>query len=49
MGEVSWPHAHHPVDQDGSRYGRGAGLRVLANGKEIAKSDKLQPITGQLP
>jgi hypothetical protein len=36
-------------DQDGSRYGRGAGLRVLANGKEIAKSDKLQLLTGKLP
>ena len=36
-------------DKDGSRYGRGAGLRVLANGKQIANSDKLTRITGKLP
>jgi hypothetical protein len=36
-------------DRDGSRYGRSAGLRVLANGKEIAKTDKLQPLSGKLP
>ena len=36
-------------DVDGKHYGRGAGLRVFTNGKVIAKSDKLRPITGQLP
>ncbi len=36
-------------DKDGSRYGRGAGLRVLANGKEIAQSAKLERVTGKLP
>jgi hypothetical protein len=36
-------------DKDGSRYGRGAGLRVLANGKPIATSEKLTRITGKLP
>jgi hypothetical protein len=36
-------------DRDGSRYGRGAGLRVLADGKEIAKSEKLQRLAGKLP
>ncbi|HEX5221670.1 MAG TPA: glycosyl hydrolase family 65 protein [Verrucomicrobiae bacterium] len=36
-------------DKDGSRYGRGAGLRVLANGKQIASSEKLERITGKLP
>jgi hypothetical protein len=36
-------------DKDGSRYGRGAGLRVLADGKEIVKSDILERITGRLP
>lgn len=36
-------------DRDGSRYGRGAGLRVLANGKPIAHSIVLDRITGKLP
>jgi len=36
-------------DKDGSHYGRGAGLRVLVNGKQIASSDKLERITGRLP
>ena len=36
-------------DKDGTRYGRGAGLRVLANGKLIAQSEKLDRITGKLP
>lgn len=35
-------------DRDGSRYGRGTGLIVLADGKEIAHSDKLEKITGEL-
>ena len=36
-------------DKDGSRYGCGVGLRVLADGKEIATSSKLGRITGKLP
>jgi hypothetical protein len=36
-------------DKDGARYGRGAGLRVLVNGKQIASSEKLARITGKLP
>ena len=36
-------------DQDGSRYGRGKGLVVLADGKQIAKADKLEHVTGKLP
>jgi hypothetical protein len=36
-------------DKDGSRYGRGAGLRVLAEGKTISNSEKLERITGNLP
>ena len=36
-------------DKDGSRYGRGAGLRVFADGKEIAHADKLERVTGKLP
>jgi hypothetical protein len=35
-------------DKDGSRYGRGAGLRVLVNGKEIAHSAQLERLTGKL-
>jgi hypothetical protein len=36
-------------DKDGSRYGRGKGLVVLADGKEIARADKLGKLTGRLP
>jgi hypothetical protein len=35
-------------DSTGAKYGRGAGLRVLANGKEIAHSAKLGKLTGRL-
>jgi hypothetical protein len=36
-------------DRDGSRYGGGKGLVVLADGKEIARGAKLEKITGKLP
>jgi hypothetical protein len=36
-------------DKDGSRYGRGAGLRVLANGKEIGRSETLSQLKCRLP
>ncbi len=36
-------------DKDGSRYGRGAGLRVLVSGKQIAHSATLERLTGKLP
>ena len=36
-------------DKAGTRYGRGQGLRVLADGKEIASANELRPITGRLP
>lgn len=36
-------------DQDGKRYGRGAGLQAIVDGKIIAKSAKLERITGNLP
>ena len=36
-------------DQDGTHYQRGAGLVVLADGKEIARTDKLVKLTGKLP
>ncbi len=36
-------------DKSGSHYGRGKGLHVLADGKEIAASDYLTRVTGQLP
>jgi hypothetical protein len=35
-------------DKDGSKFGRGAGLRVLADGKEIARAAALQRVTGPL-
>ncbi|HEU5395799.1 MAG TPA: glycosyl hydrolase family 65 protein, partial [Verrucomicrobiae bacterium] len=36
-------------DKDGSQYHRGAGLRVLADGKEIARGGTLGKIEGKLP
>jgi hypothetical protein len=36
-------------DKDGSHYHRGNGLVVLADGKEIARSDKIEKIEGKLP
>jgi len=36
-------------DRDGKRYGRGAGLTVLAGGKIIAHSERLERVTGTLP
>lgn len=35
-------------DRDGKRYGRGAGLTVLADGGVIAHSDRLERVTGTL-
>jgi len=36
-------------DRDGSRYGRGRGLQILVNGKQVAHSDRLERISGKLP
>jgi hypothetical protein len=36
-------------DKDGTHYGRGQGLFVLADGKEIARENKLSKLTGKLP
>jgi len=36
-------------DKTGKKYRKGKGLRVFADGKEIAASEKLTRITGQLP
>ena len=36
-------------DQDGQHYQRGKGLIILADGKEIARSDKLSRLTARLP
>lgn len=36
-------------DRDGTRYGRGRGLKLYADGKEIATSEKLGPLSGKLP
>jgi len=36
-------------DRTGRVYGRGSGLRVFADGQEIAASDTLTRVTGQLP
>ena len=35
-------------DRSGTRYGRGKGLHVLADGKEIASADSLQRVTAAL-
>jgi hypothetical protein len=43
----------HPLtilyDRTGERYGRGKGLRVFADGEEIAATNRLARLTGQLP
>ena len=36
-------------DKTGARYGKGTGLRVLADGEEIAHSASLARVTGRLP
>jgi hypothetical protein len=36
-------------DRLGTRYGRGAGLTVLADGRKIAHGDDLGPLAGRLP
>lgn len=36
-------------DKTGGKYGRGKGLRVFANGKEIAVGRELARVTGELP
>jgi hypothetical protein len=36
-------------DRDGARFGRGAGLRVLVDGREIAASPGLARVEGRLP
>lgn len=36
-------------DRDGRRYGRGAGFRVFADGREIASAATLGPLEAQLP
>jgi hypothetical protein len=36
-------------DKDGGKFGKGKGLRLLADGREIARSATLERITGQLP
>ena len=36
-------------DRDGTRYKRGKGLRVFADGKEIVASEKLAPLSVKLP
>jgi hypothetical protein len=36
-------------DKDGKHYGRGQGLTVQADGKQIATADKLERATGKLP
>jgi hypothetical protein len=35
-------------DRTGAKYGRGQGLRVLADGKQIAASEELSRVTGEL-
>lgn len=35
-------------DKTGQKYGKGAGLRIFADGKEIGRADKLQRLTAKL-
>jgi hypothetical protein len=36
-------------DRDGKRYNRGAGLSVVVDGNEIARSPELKPLTAEMP
>jgi predicted GH43/DUF377 family glycosyl hydrolase len=36
-------------DKTGKKYNKGKGLRVFANGKEIAQSETIERVTGRLP
>ena len=36
-------------DRDGKKYGKGKGLQVFADGKLLAKSDKLGRLQAELP
>jgi hypothetical protein len=36
-------------DKDGKRYGRGAGLQIIVDGKSLARADRLQKLTAKLP
>lgn len=36
-------------DRDGTRYKKGKGLRLFADGKEVAAADKLGPLSAKLP
>ena len=36
-------------DKSGQRYGRGKGLQVLADGRRVASSDRLNRVEGRLP
>jgi len=36
-------------DRDGTRYHRGLGFRVLADGKELAAADRLGPLSAKVP
>jgi predicted GH43/DUF377 family glycosyl hydrolase len=36
-------------DKTGDKYNKGKGLRVFANGKEIAQSETIERVTGKLP
>jgi hypothetical protein len=36
-------------DKTGQRYGRGAGLHIVANDQTIAQSDQLEPLSATLP
>jgi hypothetical protein len=36
-------------DRTGTRYSRGKGFVILANGQEIARAERLSPLSGKLP
>ena len=36
-------------DKTGQRYGRGKGLRLFADGKELGEAKRIKRVTGQLP
>ena len=51
LDDVAYHHQRLTIlwDRDGSRYGRGAGLRVLVNGVQVGWSERLEPLSVTVP
>ena len=51
LDDVAYHHQRLTIlwDRDGSRYGRGVGLRVLVNGVQVGWSERLEPLSVTVP